>query len=57
MLETTKDQDENADPAMTVCVNNGLSVWSKNTSSIEGGKVLQTMCNQSTNGLLIHKKI
>ena len=49
VLETTNDQDGNADPAITVCANNGLSGWRKNTSSIEGGKVFQTMCNQSTN--------
>ena len=40
VLETTNDQDGNADPAITVCANNGLSGWRKNTSSIDGGKVL-----------------
>ena len=41
VLETTNDQDGNADPAITG--------WRKNISSMEGEKVFQTMCNQSTN--------
>jgi hypothetical protein len=38
VLETTNDQDVNAEPAMTVCGNNGLSGWRKNTAVLRVGR-------------------